>query len=313
MTESTEAAADAPAGEDSIPRELLRILRRHPAHMPERLVLLAVNRLGEPTKAWADERLAQPGASVELESERSFRSTLTASRIDGAVAGTPFFIALVPAYVSFLWTQVRMSLRIAALNGRDTTDPRIAAELLALRGVYPDTDAAAEAIAHLDDRHDSGQGRERIAVWYQLVRRILVMAGFMAAADAEQSPSKLRLALSGAVAGGIWIVTCLFPVSFMVLMAWGCETSTRRLAADVVDRYAQGDRPRAKSWRERFSHVSVRGKLLRGAIVAIGVGVPLVIIALAVSKQGQTHDWLRPAAAVAGLTLVLALAATTRR
>lgn len=304
---------DGPQHSDSIPRELVRILRRHPAHLPERLVLLAVARLGEPTNAWAKERLAVPDATIELESERIFRSTLGESRIDGAVAGTPLFIALVPAYVSFLWAQVRMSMRIAALNGRDTTDPSIVEELLVLRGVYPDTDAAADAIAHLDERHDSGQGRERVAIWYQLVRRILVLAGFLAPADAEQSPSKARWVLGGAVAGGIWLFTCVFPVSFMIVMAWACESSTRKLAADVVDKYAVGDLPRAKSWRERFRFGSLRGRILRGSIIGIGIAVPLVVIGLAVSKQGQQHEWLRPAAAAAGLALVLVLAAVGRR
>ncbi len=45
--------------------------------------------------------------------------TARAARIDGAVAGTPFLIALVPGYLAFLWQEGRMERRIAALYGHD--------------------------------------------------------------------------------------------------------------------------------------------------------------------------------------------------
>ena len=58
------------------------------------------------------------------------------ARIDGAVAGTPFFIALVPAYIAFLRQEVRFHLRVAALYGKDPADPQVAADFLVLRGVH---------------------------------------------------------------------------------------------------------------------------------------------------------------------------------
>ena len=41
------------------------------------------------------------------------------ARIDGAITGTPFLIALVPGYLGYLWQEGRMVLRTAALYGRD--------------------------------------------------------------------------------------------------------------------------------------------------------------------------------------------------
>ena len=70
------------------------------------------------------------------------RRTVSTARIDGAVAGTPFFIALVPAYIAFLRQEVRFHLRVAALYGEDPSDPRIAADFLVLRRVHKDTERA---------------------------------------------------------------------------------------------------------------------------------------------------------------------------
>ena len=41
------------------------------------------------------------------------------ARIDGAISGTPFFIALVPGYLTYLQQEMRMTLRTAALYDRD--------------------------------------------------------------------------------------------------------------------------------------------------------------------------------------------------
>jgi hypothetical protein len=75
------------------------------------------------------------------------RRTISTARIDGAVAGTPFFIALVPAYIAFLRQEVRFHLRVAALYGHDPADPSVAADFLVPRGVHED---AEQALAELE-------------------------------------------------------------------------------------------------------------------------------------------------------------------
>jgi len=75
------------------------------------------------------------------------RRTISTARIDGAVAGTPFFIALVPAYIAFLRQEVRFHLRVAALYGHDPADPRVAGDFLVLRGVHTD---AEQVLADLE-------------------------------------------------------------------------------------------------------------------------------------------------------------------
>ena len=45
------------------------------------------------------------------------------ARLQGMVAGTPFYLALVPGYMNYLWQEARMNLRLAALYGRDPGHP----------------------------------------------------------------------------------------------------------------------------------------------------------------------------------------------
>src|SRR5437016_2605898 len=126
---------------------LVRIVYRDPEHVPERLTLKAVQRLGEPSLRWADEALAvRPAADPAVLGDDLRRQSAHVARIDGAIAGTPFFIALVPGYLGYLWQEALMVLRIAALHGRDPRELRAAAELLALRGVHPTVDAAEAAL-----------------------------------------------------------------------------------------------------------------------------------------------------------------------
>ena len=73
---------------------------------------------------------------VEIADELRTQSARVA-RVDGAMAGTPFFLALVPGYVAYLLQEGRMGLRTAALYGRDPSALRTTAEMLSLRGVHP--------------------------------------------------------------------------------------------------------------------------------------------------------------------------------
>src|SRR5215208_4346727 len=68
------------------------------------------------------------------------------ARIDGAVSGTPFFIALVPGYLAYLWQEGVMERRIAALYGSDPREAETCARTLVLRGVHPTIEAARQAV-----------------------------------------------------------------------------------------------------------------------------------------------------------------------
>src|SRR4051812_42862145 len=97
-------------------RAFVRLVYRDPEHIAERMTLYATQRLAEPSREWAQRTLkANPDKSRVKIADDLRAQSANVARVDGAMAGTPFFIALVPGYVAFLWQEGRMVLRTAAL------------------------------------------------------------------------------------------------------------------------------------------------------------------------------------------------------
>jgi len=296
-------------------REIWRSLRRHPRELPERLLVLAVGRQGPEAKAWAQERLGQ-GAKPLAESDRLRRETLIASRADGAVSGTPFFIALVPAYVAFLWAQARMVLRIAGLHGHDPTGPRVAAELLALRGVYPSVPEAAAALERMGKEPVPATRRARFLSWVDMVKRILVLAAFTSANNPDEKPGRRRQVVMVVIGGAIWAVTWIIPVTFMILMAWSCDTSTRQLGAIALEYYSGvpvHDPRGVRALKTAPEHGSGRRAFISWSLVILATVIPIGLLVVSVSQGDALSDTARALAALLGLSLVISLAMIARR
>src|SRR5947209_6647776 len=147
-------------------REIVRIMYRDPEHVAERLTLYATGRIGDPAREWA--RSVQSSRSdtppAKIADELRTQSAQIA-RVDGAIAGTPFFVALVPGYLTYLLAEMRMTLRTAALYGHDPRTLRTAAEMLALRGVHPSVEVAESALStiRLDKTPDRPSHRRPLA------------------------------------------------------------------------------------------------------------------------------------------------------
>ena len=134
-------------------RELWRVVYRDPEHVAERLTLYSADRLGEPSREWAQSvRRSQPDTPPAKIAEELRTQSAHVARIDGAVSGTPFFVALVPGYLTYLFQEMRMTLRTAALYDRDPRDLRTSAQMLALRGVHPDVETAEAALRTVRDK-----------------------------------------------------------------------------------------------------------------------------------------------------------------
>jgi len=246
------------------------------------------------------------------------------ARLDGAVAGTPFFIALVPGYMSYLWQEARMGLRTAALYGRDPAGLQTAAEMLALRGVHPTPDAAEKALTAVRDspQPEKPSTRRPLRTWIHSGYLLLVFGGFLSAPDDEgEAPeaghSRLR-ELGGMVVGGvIWLATWVFPVTLMIAMAWGCESHTRQLgrrllvfydgeAASAEDAIAEADKRQDKGHDRRA--------VLRAGALALSVIIPIVFIALVDHERQSTGmNWLGALGALVALSLVVAITVIANR
>src|SRR3954463_9020497 len=156
-------------------KELVRIAYRDPEHISERLTLHAAHNLAEPSREWAENALRErPDASPAEIADGLREQSVKIARIDGAVAGTPFFIALLPGYISYLWQEARMGLRTAALFGQDPSTLHTAAEMLVLRGVHPTTEDAEAALREVAATPPPVAGRRSLRTWVNSIRGMLV-------------------------------------------------------------------------------------------------------------------------------------------
>jgi hypothetical protein len=125
----------------------------------ERTALYAADRLAESVRTWAAEiRTSRPEAAREVLVEELRTESGRMARINGAISGTPFFSAMIPGYLSYLWQEVRMWLRIAALYGDDPGELRTIAALLTLLGVHQTVEAAEASLAAVQQKPRKAAG-----------------------------------------------------------------------------------------------------------------------------------------------------------
>jgi hypothetical protein len=296
-------------------KELVRIAYRDPEHISERLTLHAAQNLAEPSREWAEQALRENPDSSPADLADDLRDqSVKIARIDGAVAGTPFFIALVPGYMSYLWQEARMGLRTAALFGHDPTTMHTAAEMLALRGVHPTVEEAETALQAVADKPPPVAKRRSLRTWVNSVRYVLIFGGFLGAPSEGEKPSgamdRLR-AVAGLVIGFlIWAMTWVFPLTFMVALAWGCETHCRQLGLRTLALYGGGsetteDAIVAAKRRNEARHTE--RQILRSTVLALSVAIPVVFVAYANHVRQDTGiNWVAALGALVALSLVIA-------
>jgi hypothetical protein len=290
-------------------KELARIAYRDPAHIPERLTLHATHNLAEPSRDWAENALRErPGATpAEIANDLRAQSANIA-RIDGAVAGTPFFVALVPGYMSYLWQEARMGMRTAALFGRDPTTMHTAAEMLVLRGVHPTVEQAETALAEVAGEPAPVTTRRSLRTWVNAVHSVLIFGGFLGPPSEKERPSTARdrmRAAGGLVFGlAIWATTWILPLTFMVAMAWGCETHCRQLGLRTLALYG-GDS--IENGRRHVDEGHTRRQVLRSIALALSVAIPVAFVAYANHVRQDTGvTWIAAVGALVALSLVIA-------
>ena len=305
-------------------KELMRIAYRDPAHISERLTLHATQNVAEPSREWAERVLRErPDATpAEIADELRIKSAKIA-RIDGAVAGTPFFIALVPGYLSYLAQEGRMGLRTAALFGHDPSTLHTAAEMLTLRGVHPTVEESETALREVADTPVPPRVTKRrsLRTWVNAVRYVLIFGGFLDPPSHKEKPSNTRarlLAAGGALIGlTIFVTTWVLPVTFMIALAWGCETHCRSLGLRTLALYG-GE---AATTKEAIAKADARNdeghttrQVLRSVLLGLSVVIPIAFVAYANHVRQDTGiNWVGALGALVALSLVLAGAVYGRR
>ena len=297
-------------------RELVRIAYRDPEHVSERLTLYVTDRRADESREWAESaREARPDTPVAVLAEELRMQSARVARIDGAVCGTPFFIALVPGYLMYLLQEMRMTLRTAALYGHDPGGPETAAEMLALRGVHPDVDTAQAALATVRERQipDRPTARRSLRTWMHSVYVLLVFGGFMSPSSAKPAKQgwleRVKAVFSLLLGVGIWITTWVLPVTFMIMMAWGCETHARGLGRRTLVFY-DGEAASVSAALALAARRRDRGHDKRAALRAIAlflsVAIPLAFVAYANHVRKTTGiNWVVALGGLVALSLVI--------
>jgi hypothetical protein len=283
----------------------------------ERLALYGVQKLAQPALEWAHAtEHARPGVEVEQIAHELRAQSAQIARIDGAISGTPFFVALVPGYLNYLWQETRMTLRLAALYGRDPRDLKTSAELLKLRGVHPTVDAAEAALRAVDESTEPSkpEGRRPLKVWYSSVRRLLVFGGFLSMPRDEEAQTRfirLRSVLGLLVGAGMWALTWVLPVTLMIVMAWSCESHTRQLFRRAINFYSEdpnaaGPRRPQLTLRDEDGH-TVR-RLVRTVAVALSIAIPIAFLVYAIHVRNTAGvNGVTGLGALVALSFVIAM------
>ncbi|HTX11568.1 MAG TPA: hypothetical protein VME22_23295 [Solirubrobacteraceae bacterium] len=305
-------------------REAIRIAYRDPEHLSERLALYAIARLAEPTEQWAESMRSTRADTSPAEIVEELRlQTAQVARIDGAISGTPFLIALVPGYLSYLYQEMRMTLRAAALYGRDPRHLQTAGEMLALRGVHPDVEQAQAALRAVQDTPipERPPRRRSLRFWVDSGYRLLVFGGFLSAAAAEppkrRALDRIRAILSFLVGAGIWVMTWVLPFTFMIMMAWGCESHARQLGRRALVFYdgeaASVEAAMALAARRRDRGHDKRAAL-RAVALFLSVAIPIGFVALVNHLRNTVgFNWLVAVGALVAVSLVVAMAVISSR
>jgi hypothetical protein len=302
-------------------RRLARLVHRDPEHVAERLTLFGSDRLGESSLEWAG-RVQEERHDVRrgVIAEEVRIQTAQVARIDGAVSGTPFLIALVPGYLAYLWQEGVMERRIAALYGHDARDLETSARVLALRGVHPTADAAREALLKVRDAPfpDKPTERRPLRTWVRSVYVLLIFGGFISAPTDEEDKYahwRLKAAIGFVIGALIWVITWVLPLTFMIVMAWACESHARSLGRRTL-RFYGGESALAEAAGGDGGEDAGRTKrdLLRAGLLTLSIAVPVAFVVVAnYVRQTTGLNWLAALGALVAVSLVIATTVVARR
>ncbi len=248
-----------------------------PGRLSESLASFALRHLGPGAgAAVARLRAARPEADAAalraLVVTRGRRAVVS----EGAFVGGPFLFLVPFAFCGALLSQARAVLELAAVEGRDATDPERSAELLVLQGVCGDTAAARAALEAPGSGPRGANGPGRLAVLRGLTSRMARLLGLITADDGAGRLVRVGrwallivVLLVGLVAPLVWLPYTLPQGSLHLWYEEPGDSSARPGRADVtaldlpdgVTAYLCGPLPFLRS---------VRGDLIgRGAAAGI--------------------------------------------
>lgn len=167
---------------------------------------------------------------------------------------------------------------------------------------------------------DKPEKRRSLHTWVHSVYRFLIFGGFLDAPSDERDESAhagLKATIGFLVGAVVWVITWVLAVTFMVAMAWGCESNARDLGRrallfyeDDVDS-AQAAIAAAQGRQDRGHR---RRQIVRVAILFLSVATPIGFVGYANHVSQETGiNWLGALGALVALSLVIAASVAARR
>ena len=148
------------------------------------------------------------------------------------LTGSSFYLGMLPAVAMIYFEQLIVVLRIAAVYGRDPTDPARAAEILVVQGRYRSVSEAAAALRVAAAPAEHRRAATGLRTFAELVRQAPSMIGLQVRKFTSKSPIDLIVAAAEVAS---------FFVPFVSIPVWGYANAraTRRLGRAAVDFYSR--------------------------------------------------------------------------
>jgi hypothetical protein len=189
--------------------------------------------------------------------------------------------------------------------------------------VHPNVESAEAALAAVQATPIPDRPTERRSLrhWVHSVYLVLVLGGFLSPSAAEPPEQgwvdRLRSVASLILTVAIWLMTWVVPVTFMILMAWGCETHARQLGRRALVFYdgeaASVDAAIALAKRRRDRGHDKR-TTLRGIALFLSLAIPIAFVAYVQHvKRTVGFNWLVALGALVAVSLVIAIGVITNR
>jgi hypothetical protein len=206
-------------------------LRRDPGHVSELAVLYALPELSPHVKSWWPTwSQLHPDESPEQLSRRVLRESVHVAYRGGVIAGSSFYVGMVPAVAMIYLEQVLVVLRIAAIYGRDPGASERCAEILVFQGNYPSTSGATAALGHAVTGEKSERSSERTTGLAGAVRQVPSMIGLQM--RKLKTPLDVLIAVTE-------VVAFFVPVVSIPVWAVANARATRRLGQAAINFYSQ--------------------------------------------------------------------------
>jgi hypothetical protein len=136
-----------------------------------------------------------------------------------------------------------------------------------------------------------------------VIIQVLTLAGFIEPSTGKPKSRPMR-AVSAVFAFGLWALTWIVPITFMLAMAWNCEGRTRKVFDHALSYYEDVEADKAE-WRRSRSRWR-REQPLRVVLLGITVLIPIGLAGYV--AQTESSGWLKVVAGFVALATALALA-----